>query len=320
MMMNLIKLKKLVPLNFFKKKNNDTINIPMTGGNCPVNCRYCAVTNIEKRRCLWEKNPLIGINKAVTYINPPYKDQWVVTRPDVKQALRPFYKLDPNLFTGDIVCFNAVSDPFWKLYRDELEFFLKRYSPVAKLVTCVTKMPVPSVLMKHVLSKYPNFRLIVSITGLDGIEGTSTESRLKTLARAKEYGIKAFPLCHPYISGMSDLSFLKPLKELGYDEIDVKGFRYNPRFDGWMNKKSIELYRGSNEDEVLIEDGWREKVIESGLKIVSLKDWYKMQNLTTPKLTREEAELKVREVMKIANITSSGTDEEVFESSVQRRL
>lgn len=181
-------------------------------------------------------------------------------------------------------------------------------------------MPVPSVLMKHVLSKYPNFRLIVSITGLDGIEGTSTESRLKTLARAKEYGIKAFPLCHPYISGMSDLSFLKPLKELGYDEIDVKGFRYNPRFDGWMNKRSIELYRGSNEDEVLIEDGWREKVIESGLKIVSLKDWYKMQNLTTPKLTREDAELKVREVMKMANITSSGTDEEVFESSVQRRL
>ena len=319
MMKSLIKLKKLVPLNFFKKKINDTINIPMTGGNCPINCRYCAVTNIDKRICLWEKSTLIGINKAVTYINPPYKDRFHSFEQQ-RQEMRPFYKLKPYLFEGDIVCFNAISDPFWKLYRDELEFFLKRYSPVAKLVTCVTKMPVPSVLMKRVLSKYPNFRLIVSITGLDGIEGTSTESRLKTLARAQEYGIKAFPLCHPYISGMSDLSFLKPLKELGYDEIDVKGFRYNSRFDGWMNKKSIELYRGSNEDEVLIEDGWREKVIESGLKIVSLKDWYKMQNLSTPKLTREEAELKVREVMKMANITSSGTDEEVFESSVQRRL
>lgn len=319
MMMNLIKLKKLIPLNFFKKKNNDPITIQSNEGACPINCRYCAVTNIDKRICLWEKNSLIGINKAVTYINPPYKDRFHSFEQQ-RQEMRPFYKLKPYLFEGDIVCFNSISDPFWKLYRDELEFFLKKYSPVAKLVTCVTKMPVPSVLMKHVLSKYPNFRLIVSITGLDGIEGTSTESRLKTLARAKEYGIKAFPLCHPYISGMSDLSFLKTLKELGYDEIDVKGFRYNPRFDEWMNKKSIELYHGSNEEEVLIEDGWREKVIESGLKIISLKDWYKKQNLTTPKLTREEAELKVREVMKMANITSSGTDEEVFESSVQRRL
>ena len=61
-------------------------------------------------------------------------------------------------------------------------------------------------------------------------------------------------------------------------------------------------------------------MIESGLKIISLKVWYKKQNLTTPKLTREEAELKVREVMNMANITSSGTDAEVFESSVQRRL
>ncbi len=279
---------------------------------CPIDCKYCVITKVDSRRSLWDKHTIIGINKAVTILNPP---------PDMndKQAIKEFYDFPLGLFEGDYVGFNAISDPFWGIYEKELDYFLENVSPIAKLVTCVTKFPISDKTFVK-LAKYKNFRLIVSITGLDSIEKSDTKSRLLNLQKAKEYGIEAFPICHPYIAGMSDLSFLKKLREIGYKYIDVKGLRYNHQnMSSWMPEKSQKYYIGTNEKEILPEDGWRERLKQEGFELKSLKSWYRKDNLS-PKLTLEQAKEKVQKILQFANITSSDTDQAVIDAAIQRRL
>ena len=279
---------------------------------CPIDCKYCVITKVDSRRSLWNKHTIIGINKAVTILNPP---------PDVtdEKSLKEFYAFPLDLFDGDYVGFNAISDPFWGIYEKELYYFLEKVSPRAKLITCVTKFPIKDDVFKK-LAQYKNFRLIVSITGLDSIEKSNTESRLLNLRKAKEYGVKAFPICHPYIAGMSDLSFLQSLKKMGYNEIDVKGLRYNhENMQAWMPVNSQKYYIGTEEKEILPEDGWREKLYQAGMELKSLKSWYRQENLY-PKLDRIQATEKVMKILEYANITSSDTNEAVIQSAIERRL
>ncbi len=281
---------------------------------CPVGCEYCVITKVESRRELWNERTILGINKAVTILNPP---------PDLsdKKALKEFYDFPIETLNGDIVGFNAISDPFWPKYKKELDYFLDKVAPVAKLVTCVTKFnPNNETLDK--LAEIPNFRLVVSITGLDSLERTKTVDRLNLLKRAKEKGIQAFPVIHPYIEGMSDLSFLPVIKELGYDEIDIKGLRYNHEtMSSWMPELSQQYYVGTSEQEVLPETGWRDRIDEAGLSLISLKSWYRKEfEDLTPKLSREEAENLVEQVIRRANITSSDTDKAVIMEAIERRM
>jgi DNA repair photolyase len=281
---------------------------------CPVGCEYCVITKVESRRELWNEKTILGINKAVTILNPP---------PDLKneQAVREFYNFPVELLRGDFVGFNAISDPFWPKYKKELDFFLEKVAPVAKLITCVTKFNPPDAMLER-LAEIPNFRLVVSITGLDSVERTKTRQRLNLLERAKQKNVQAFPIIHPYIAGMSDLSFLPRLKELGYGEVDVKGLRYSPEtMASWMPDSSKFYYEGTDEQEVLPEDGWRDRVKVAGLQLTSLKSWYQrgFENMT-PKLSQEEAEKEVGEILKRANITSSDTDKSVVEAAIKRRM
>jgi DNA repair photolyase len=280
---------------------------------CPVCCQYCVVTKVDSRRAMWNKKTLIGINKAVTALNPP---------PDLEdnEAVEAFYNFPLELLKGDIVGFNAISDPFWPKYRKELDYFLANVPKIAKLVTCVTKLNPDDALLER-LSKITNFRLVVSITGLDKIEKTTTKSRLDLLRRAKQFGIKAFPLVHPYIAGLSDLSFLKDLKEMGYDHVDVKGLRYNREtMTKWIPEEARGEYEARGDQETLVEDGWRARVADSGLSLMSLKDWYKEGMPNLPKLTLPEAEHAVNKLLQLGNITSSDTDRSVVKSAVTRRL
>jgi DNA repair photolyase len=281
---------------------------------CPVGCKYCVISKVDSRRDMWNKETVLGLNKAVTIFNPPLDLQ-------DKEALHEFYNFPVDLLKGDFVGFNAISDPFWPKYEKELNFFLDNVPRIAKIATCVTKFnPSDAVLDK--LSKIKNFRLVVSVTGLDSIENIKTEERLILLERAKKKGIKAFPIIHPYIAGMSDLSFLSRLKEIGYEEIDVKGLRYNHKnMSSWMPQQSQFFYEKKEEKEVLPEDGWRECIASAGLKLRNLKDWYREDfNLLQPKLERKEAELLVDEILKKANITSSDSDAAVIEEAIRRRM
>lgn len=294
------------------RKNKEQFNVEQYG--CPISCKYCVITKIDSRRKLWNKKTILGINKAVTILNPP---------PDLtdEEAVNEFYNFPVELLRGDFVGFNAISDPFWPKYKQELDFFLEKVAPLAKLVTCVTKFNPDDQILDR-LAKIPNFRLIVSITGLDELELTKTKDRLDLLKRAKAKGIKAFPIIHPYIAGLSDLSFLSELKKLGYTQIDVKGLRYNEdTMSSWMPVSVKKYYEGTEEQEILAEDGWREKIKKAGLVLTNLKNWYREGfEQMTPKLSRIEAESLVKQVIKRANITSSDTDQAVIEEAIKRRM
>jgi DNA repair photolyase len=278
---------------------------------CPIGCRYCVVTKVASRRTLWQKRTILGLNKAATIFNaPPDKND--------PEAMAEFYHFPVEMFHGDIVSFNAVSDPFWPKYQPELEYFLTAVAPVAKLVVGVTKFILTDEMLKR-LSQVPNFRLIVSITGLDQLEKTKTVDRLDLLRRAKKFGVKAFPLIHPYIAGVSALSFLPELKKLGYDFVDVKGFRYNSKTMNWLPAASRKYYEKSKEKEILPEDGWREKIQNADLTLVPLKDWYALDLPTEPKLSPAEAKEKVSFILKYANITSSDTRAAVICAAIKRR-
>lgn len=280
---------------------------------CPVGCEYCVVTSVESRSELWkEDDGAPSINKAVTIVNPPLDK--------APESLERFYAMDPEMFRGDVVGFCANSDPFWPRYRRELDHFLTNIAPEAKLATCVTKWNVPDSLLDK-LSLIPNFRLIVSITGLDEIEGTSTEDRLSVLRRAKEKGIPAYPIIHPYIAGMSDLSFLPELKSMGYEQVDVKGLRYDPSMNAWMPPEIQAQYRAFGNDETLVEDGWREQIADAGMELRGLKSWYEEQARGRgPHLTPEEAAKQVGKVLELAHVTSSDTNEAVVQAALERRL
>lgn len=289
---------------------NNFYNNKKTG--CPIGCKYCVITKVDSRRNLWNQKTIIGLNKAVTIFNPPPERD--------KEGLREFYNFPIELFRGDIVGFNAISDPFWPKYKNELNYFLDRVAPLAKLVVCVTKFNIDDDMLEK-LAKTENFRLTVSITGLDSIENNSAKNHLDLLRRAKDKGVKAFPLIHPYIAGFSDLSFLPKLKAIGYDYMDIKGLRYNhENMKEWMPVGSQKYYLGTEEKEILPEDGWREKIDLAGLKLKSLKDWYKEDCPRLPKLSEDEAQKNVNEILNYANITSSDSDEAVIEASIKRRL
>lgn len=279
-------------------------------GACPVQCRYCVITQVEGRRELWKQRTILGINKSVTILNPPPVDATAQTA---------FFEFPVQLLRADIVGFNAISDPFWSRYDSHLRWFLKHVAPVAKLVTCVTKMtPAPTVM--DVLETVPNFRLVVSITGLDTLERTGTPQRLALLEAAKRRGIPAYPIIHPYIPGMSDLSFLTALRNLGYHEVDVKGLRYDPSMRAWMPPSTVQHYQGTEGTEVLPDDGWTSLLEQSGLRLRSLKNWYQDGMPDTPRLPEDEAVRLVGEILAMANITSSDTDDAVFQAAVRRRM
>jgi len=185
----------------------------------------------------------------------------------------------------------------------------------------VTKFNPPDEVLDR-LAGIPNFRLIVSITGLDMLERTKTRDRLDLLARAKQKGITAFPIVHPYIAGMSDLSFLPILYKLGYTEIDVKGLRFNQVTMGrWMPEAVQQKYRGFGEHEVLPEDGWGEQIAAYGFNKISLNAWYRKGfEQLEPHLNLGEAESLVKQVIAMANITSSDADEAVAREAIARRL
>ena len=171
------------------------------------------------------------------------------------------------------------------------------------------------------LAEYPNFFLVVGITGNGSIEKIKVEKHLQTLEWAKEFGVWALPISHPYIAGVSDLSFLPELKAMGYDEFDVKGLRYcDSQMGSWMPEDSKRYYLGREDEEVLPEDGWREKVEDAGFELLSPRQWYLREGVHfQPKLDRAKAESLVEKTMELANVVSSD-QEKVWEAAVQRRL
>lgn len=261
----------------------------MKYGNCPVDCAYCVIRQVENRKSLWDASPnAMAVNKAVTILNSRI--------PDV------------GILEGDIVSYNGVSDPFWKRHESDLLWFLREVAPVARIVTCVTKIP-PSKKIWDILEGIPNFRLVVSVTGLDGLEKIPTARRVEILQIAAERVIPAFPVIHPYIPGMSDLNFLR---DVPGGSCDIKGLRYDRRMDSWMPPDVAAWHRQYEGMEAPVE-------IPNtyGKKIISLKRWY--DDGDKKNISREKAERLVSKVFQKAHITSSDSNDAVLFASVRRR-
>ena len=283
---------------------------------CPVACKYCFITEHEVRREIWNQNPLMGINKACSFVNVT---PWIDTDSDEQKRFKEF---PWKILKGDFVGFTAITDPFFPKIEKYLWEWMEKASSVAKLTTCVTKWPISREVMQK-LAQYPNFYLILGITGNWSIEKVSLQKHLHTLALAKEFGVSCLPIAHPYISGVSDLSFLTEIKKLGYDYFDVKGFRYcSQNMSSWMPESSKPFYEGHEDEEILPEDGWRKKVSDAGFKLLSPRQWYLQESINQnlqPKLSKTEATDLVQQVFKLANVVSSDAIN-VFDEAVLRRL
>jgi hypothetical protein len=232
-----------------------------------------------------------------------------------------FYNFPWRLLKGDFAGWTAVTDGLMPDLRKYFWHWIEMVSPIAKLTTVVSKWPINADFMEE-LSRIENFYLVITITGAEAIEKVSTRLLLRNLERAKFYGVKALPMVHPYISGVSNISFLPELKKLGYDEVCFKGLRYNSETMGsWMPETSKLLYQGHGIEEVLPDDGWQQKIEDAGLSLLSPKQWYYREAINNqPKLSQDEAIANVDQLLHLAQIASSANEDVVRRSLVERRM
>lgn len=88
----------------------------------------------------------------------------------------------------------------------------------------------------------------------------------------------------------------------------------------WIPELSRRHYVGREDEEVLPEDGWRQRVSDAGFSLLSPRQWYLREALgCKPCLDRKTAETLVGRVMELANIVSSDK-EGVRDAAVKRRL
>lgn len=281
---------------------------------CPIACKYCHVTELDADRTKnWSKG-LLGINKACTFVNvPPWIDEDNISS-------EKFKNIPWHLLMGEFVGWTAITDGLMPPLRPYFWQWVDSASPYAKLLTVVSKWPITKELMRQ-FAEIPNFFLVVTITGAEKIENVPSDILVRNLENAKEFGVKALPMVHPYISGVSDLSFLSHLKQIGYDEICIKGLRYNPAtMSSWMPEESKPLYEGRGIEETLPEDGWRQKVADSGLSLISPKLWYLQEGGDrSKKITIDQASTNVGLLLPYCQVASSSQWEEVRESAIARR-
>ena len=72
---------------------------------CPAGCKYCMVNYIPTRYDKWKQSTLYGINKTLTFINPPAN----------KLNLVNF-----DLLTADYIGYQGINDPFNPIFKKDL--------------------------------------------------------------------------------------------------------------------------------------------------------------------------------------------------------
>lgn len=285
---------------------------------CPVACKYCFITEHDDRRARWNRNPVAGINRACLYLN------WTPWALDDEAEKERWRRLPWDVCQGEVVGSTAITDPLWpKLRPLYWDWAHRSLEAGARLVTSVTKWPLSRETVRR-LARLDRFRLVVTITGTGDtpVEKIPLHKSLHTLELCVEEGVRVLPIVHPYLPGLSDLSWLPLLRErYGLSKVDFKGLRHDPGFEEWMPPETLRHFQGTS-GEVLIEDGWRQKVKDAGLDLVSPRRWY-LQGLKSLDGSRAldtgKATLRTRQAMLLANITTSSTAEAVFKASVHRR-
>ena len=288
---------------------------------CPVDCKYCLLSKIEKRRAGWDNGKRIGVNNTNVFLGRLPGDP-------------PMDKMgfDFSILENDFVGFGII-DCFWDKFRDDLKFMLDNLDNFKiKRLVLISKIPVDDELVS--LLKDKRVLVVYSMTGLDkytGLENTTTADRFLSIEKLVKAGIDTFPLIHPFIMGVSDISFLSNLKSIGINDFGFKGFRYNketmPKVTKLIGYDTLKLYETTNEDEVCF---GAEKLYVSAytnkLEVKTLKD------RVLECQTKEELRLSKDESIKSANhlfnqlglnahiCSSTNNKDEVFINTVKRRM
>ena len=288
---------------------------------CPVDCKYCLLSKIEKRRAGWDNGKRIGVNNTNVFLGCLPGDH-------------PIDKMgfDFSILENDFVGFGIV-DCFWDKFRDDLKFMLDNLDNFKiKRLVLISKIPVDDGLVS--LLKDKRVLVVYSMTGLDkytGLENTTTADRFLSMEKLVKAGIDTFPLIHPFIMGVSDVSFLSNLRDIGISDFGFKGFRYNretmPEVTKLIGYDTLKLYETTNEDEVCF---GAEKLYVSAytnkLEVKTLKD------RVLECQTKEELRLSKDESIKSANhlfsqlglnahiCSSTNNKDEVFINTVKRRM
>ena len=260
---------------------------------CPVECQYCMASKIDQRSKYWNNGSRIGINKSCIFINR------VITDKPLRES-----DIDFTILEGDVVGFQGITDCFWNVFYDDLKFLIENLDnfKIKKLVL-TTKMPVTNNIINLIKGK--RVLVVYSLTGLDFLEKTSTEIRLNSIEKLLKNNIDVFPIIHPYIYKISNISFLPKLQELGIKQISFKGFRYNPN-----NMKELEKYipveilkqYDKNEEEVLLGEKFlRNKIKKYSLEYIDLKEYIynSLDNIYSfdEKLVREKVKKIVNDIV-----------------------
>lgn len=288
---------------------------------CPVDCKYCLLSKIEKRRAGWDNGKRIGVNNTNVFLGRLPGD------PSIDKM-----GFDFSILENDFVGFGIV-DCFWDKFRDDLKFMLDNLDNFKiKRLVLISKIPVDDELIG--LLKDKRVLVVYSMTGLDkytGLENTTTADRFLSMEKLVKAEIDTFPLIHPFIIGVSDVSFLSSLRDIGINDFGFKGFRYNketmPEVTKLIGYDTLKLYETTNEDEVCF---GAEKLYVSAytnkLEIKTLKD------RVLECQTKEELRLSKDESIKSANhlfnqlglnahiCSSTNNKDEVFINTVKRRM
>lgn len=288
---------------------------------CPVDCKYCLLSKIEKRRAGWDNGKRIGVNNTNVFLGRLPGDH-------------PIDKMgfDFSILENDFVGFGIV-DCFWDKFRDDLKFMLDNLDNFKiKRLVLISKIPVDDELVS--LLKDRRVLVVYSMTGLDkytGLENTTTADRFSSMEKLVKAGIDTFPLIHPFILGISDVSFLSNLRDIGINDFGFKGFRYNretmPEVTKLIGYNTLKLYETTNEDEVCFgAEKLHVSAYTNKLEIKTLKD------RVLECQTKEELRLSKDESIKSANhlfnqlglnahiCSSTSNKDEVFINTVKRRM
>jgi len=275
---------------------------------CPVGCEYCMVTKINQRSSRWVKQHRYGLNKTLLFVNKfPFEKEVI--------------SLEDKFLKAEFVGFEGISDPFWEPFEKDLRNILFKTLNSKKLVL-VTKFALSEEKVKF-LSQFPQLVIAVSLTGLDkyNIEKTSTKQRIKNIELCLKHDIPALPFIHPYIHTLTDLSFLKELKNLGIKDISVKGFRFNKENMPKLNALLKGLY--NSEEEVLLGNEYlKEKLKE--FNRIEFREWVHFYNLSharTKNLHYKESLEIAEELLSTVTISSSEKNiQEIKKILIERKL
>lgn len=275
---------------------------------CPIACKYCMAQKIDSREKEWSSGKRIGMNKTCVFIN----------RLPFDVALSKM-DLPWSLLEGDVVGFQGITDCMWEVYREDLFWLIDNIDrmKIKKLLLC-TKFVIPTEVIIFIKQKglVSRIAFIVSVTGLDKLERTTTASRMDSIIQLKREGFDVLPAVHPYIHGVSDLSFFETLSKAGITEITWKGFRYNPQnmveLKKYIPEEILKQYESENEEEILVGEKFiAQQASIHGLSYVDMKAFAKRGD-NPYVLSEEKAEELLNQLATQVVFSTSSKKEEVL--------